>query len=301
MKLTHFNEYGRAYMVDVGEKDETRRVAIARGKIWMKKETVERVREGNMKKGDVLSTAQIGGIMGAKKTSDIIPMCHNIFLSGCDIRFEVQDDGIMIEAETKTSGKTGVEMEALSAVSIAALTIYDMCKAIDKEMTIGDIKLMKKTGGKSGVYIAKENKAKVLSINTSKEKGVIKHPIESGVFIEDSGLEDDAHSGDWHRQVSLLGIESFGKMKAEGVEGLVPGIFAENITTEGIVLYELPIGTRLEIGETLHEVTQIGKKCHSGCEISKKVGKCVMPEEGIFTKVLKGGLIREGDKIEVVK
>lgn len=301
MKLTHFNEYGRAYMVDVGEKDETRRVAIARGKIWMKKATIEKVTEGNMKKGDVLSTAQIGGIMGAKKTSDIIPMCHNIFLSGCDIRFEVQDDGILIEAETKTTGKTGVEMEALSAVSIAALTIYDMCKAIDKEMTIGDIKLMKKTGGKSGVYIAKENKGKVLSINTSKEKGVVKHPIEKGIFIEDLGLEGDAHSGDWHRQVSLLGIESFEKMQGQGVEGLVPGIFAENITTEGIVLYELPVGSKISIGETLHEVTQIGKKCHSGCEISKKVGKCVMPEEGIFTRVLKGGAIREGDKIELVK
>lgn len=301
MKLTHFNEYGRAYMVDVGEKDETRRVAVARGKIWMKKETIIKVTDGNMKKGDVLSTAQIGGIMGAKKTSDIIPMCHNIFLSGCDIKFEIQEDGIVIEAETKTTGKTGVEMEALSAVSIAALTIYDMCKAIDKEMTIGDIKVIKKTGGKSGTYISKENKSRVLSVNISKEKGVVKHPIEKGIFLEDLGLEDDAHSGDWHRQVSLLGIESFQKMKDEGVEGLVPGIFAENITTEGIVLYELPIGTKVAIGETLHEVTQIGKQCHSGCEISKKVGKCVMPEEGIFTKVLKGGVIRAGDNIELVK
>lgn len=155
MELTHFNEYGRAHMVDVGEKDETKRIAVARGKIWMQKNTIEKITDESIKKGDVLSTAQIGGIIGAKKTSDIIPMCHNIFLTGCDIRFELEEDGIVVEAETKTTGKTGVEMEALLAVSISALTIYDMCKAIDKEMIIGDIKLMKKTGGKSGDYISK--------------------------------------------------------------------------------------------------------------------------------------------------
>lgn len=300
MKLTHFNEYGKAYMVDVGEKDETKRIAVARGKILMKKETIERITDGSMKKGDVLSVAQIGGIMGAKKTSDIIPMCHNIFLTGCDIRFQIQDDGINIEAETKTTGKTGVEMEALTAVSIAALTIYDMCKAIDKEMIIKDIKLIKKTGGKSGDYMSKENIGRVVSINISKEKGVVKTPLVEGLFIENFGLENDAHSGKWHRQVSLLGMESFEKMKNEGVEGLVPGIFAENITTEGIILYELPIGTKLAIGETIHEVTQIGKECHSGCEIAQKVGKCVMPKEGIFTRVLKGGVIQAEDRIEVI-
>lgn len=300
MQLTHFNEHGRAHMVNVGEKEDTKRNAIARGKIWMKKETVRRIRGKEIKKGDVLSVAQIGGIMGAKKTSDLIPMCHNIFLTGSDIRFEVHDDGVQIEAKVSTVGKTGVEMEALTAVSIAALTIYDMCKAIDKEMVIGDVKLIKKTGGKSGEYMFKENTGKVVSINISKEKGVVKKPIGEGVFIENFGLEDDAHSGNWHRQVSLLGMESVEKMKKQGVEGLVPGIFAENITTEGIILYEIPVGTKIVIGETIHEVTQIGKECHTGCEIAQKVGKCVMPKEGIFTKVLKGGTIREGDKIEVI-
>lgn len=300
MELTHFNKYGMAHMVDVGEKEDTKRKALARGKIWMNEETVKRIREGHIKKGDVLSVAQIGGIMGAKRTSDLIPMCHNIFLTGSDIRFEIQDNGIQIEAEVSTEGKTGVEMEALTAVSIAALTIYDMCKAIDKEMEIGRIKLMEKTGGKSGDYMHKESGAKVVSVNISKEKGVVKHPIKEGLFLEDFGLEDDAHSGKWHRQVSLLGMESVEKMQAEGVEGLVPGIFAENITTEGLILYELPVGTKISIGETIHEVTQIGKECHSGCEIAQKVGKCVMPKEGIFTRVLKGGRIKEGDKIEVM-
>lgn len=141
---------------------------------------------------------------------------------------------------------------------------------------------------------------KVLAVNISEKKGVIKKPIEEGVFIEDFGLEGDAHAGKWHRQVSLLGIESFNKMKELGIEGLDHGSFAENITTEGIILHELPIGTRLRIGETIQEVTQIGKECHTGCAIAQQVGKCVMPKEGIFTKVIKGGVVRPGDIIEVL-
>lgn len=141
--------------------------------------------------------------------------------------------------------------------------------------------------------------AKVLAVNISREKGVIKTSVKEGVFLENYGLQDDAHAGDWHRQVSLLGQESVNKIKALGIENLEAGIFAENILTEGIVLYELPVGTKLKVGETLQEVTQIGKKCHHGCEIFQKVGDCVMPREGIFTRVLKGGTIREGDSIEV--
>ncbi|WP_262428765.1 MOSC domain-containing protein [Paratissierella segnis] len=139
---------------------------------------------------------------------------------------------------------------------------------------------------------------KVVSVNISDTKGIAKKPIGSGLFIEDYGLENDAHSGSWHRQVSLLAIESINKMRKEGLE-VYPGDFAENITTEGIVVYELPIGTKLKIGETVQEVTQIGKECHTGCEIAKTVGKCVMPKEGIFTKVLKGGTIKEEDSIEI--
>jgi len=153
MDFTHFDEHGRAHMVEVGEKNDTRRSAIARGTIFMKPETVKMIKDGMIKKGNVLSVAQIGGIMGAKKTSDLIPMCHNIFISGADISFNVLDDAIEIEAEVRTIGKTGIEMEALTAVSMAALTIYDMCKAVDKDMTISNIRLIKKTGGKSGTYL----------------------------------------------------------------------------------------------------------------------------------------------------
>ncbi|MDO4535257.1 MAG: MOSC domain-containing protein [Clostridium perfringens] len=141
---------------------------------------------------------------------------------------------------------------------------------------------------------------KVISINISETKGVVKNPIESGEFKENHGLVGDAHSGNWHRQVSLLAMESIDKMNEAGAKGLTPGKFAENLTTEGLVLYELPVGTKVQIGETLHEVTQIGKECHKGCAIKQLVGDCVMPREGIFTKVLKGGIIKVGDKITVL-
>lgn len=149
MDFTHFNDKGLARMVDVSEKKETERCAIARGFIKMNPETIKKVTDGKMKKGNVLSVAQVGGICGAKKTWDLIPMCHNILLTGADIAFKIENDRIWIEATVKTTGKTGVEMEALTAVSVAALTIYDMCKAVDKYMEIGEIKLVKKTGGKS--------------------------------------------------------------------------------------------------------------------------------------------------------
>lgn len=158
MKLTHIDDRGRARMVDVGSKEATDRTAVARGTVRMQKETVALIRDGLVKKGDVLSVARIGGIMGAKKTSDIIPMCHNIFLAGVEIRFHSAEDAIHIEAETATCGKTGVEMEALTAVSTAALTIYDMCKAVDKSISIDNIHLVKKTGGKSGDYYSPDYK-----------------------------------------------------------------------------------------------------------------------------------------------
>ena len=142
--------------------------------------------------------------------------------------------------------------------------------------------------------------AKVTAVNISTEKGVVKKPIEKGFFKINHGLEGDAHAGEWHRQVSLLSEESIDKMRKAGVFHLEAGKFAENITTEGIVLYELPVGTKLKVGEVTMEVTQIGKECHKGCEIRNLVGDCIMPREGIFTKVLTEGWIKAGDEIEVL-
>jgi len=152
--FTHFGEDGRAKMVDVSSKDESLRVAVAAGRIWVSEETLSLIKSGGVKKGDVLTVAQIAGIMGAKKTPDLIPMCHTLPLSGVDINMTLVENpaSIKIKATVKTRGITGVEMEALTAVSVAALTIYDMCKAVQKDMTIGDIKLLYKEGGVHGPY-----------------------------------------------------------------------------------------------------------------------------------------------------
>lgn len=154
MELTHINNEGRARMVDVSHKEETAREAVACGSIYMKKQTLEKINEGTIKKGDVLAVAQVAGIMGAKGTSSIIPMCHPIMISGCDISFKLDFERlrVVITAVVKNTGQTGVEMEALTAVTVSALTIYDMCKAVDREMIISEVMLLKKSGGKSGLF-----------------------------------------------------------------------------------------------------------------------------------------------------
>jgi len=151
-KLTHLDEHGRASMVDVGHKPDTERIAVARGEVHMKKETFELIRDGQIKKGDVLTIAQIAGITASKRTSDLIPLCHPLPLSKIDVDLALDDSlpGVVITATAKVTGKTGVEMEALTAVSVAALTVYDMAKAAEKTMKIQNIRLVEKHGGQSG-------------------------------------------------------------------------------------------------------------------------------------------------------
>lgn len=150
--FSHFNSSGEAIMVDVSSKADTKREAVAVGSITMSEECFNKVIEGSMGKGDVLGTARIAGIMGAKRTSELIPLCHILNLSKVEIEFKTENNTITAICTTKTVGKTGVEMEALTGVSTALLTIYDMCKAIDRGMIIGEIKLLKKSGGKSGIW-----------------------------------------------------------------------------------------------------------------------------------------------------
>jgi cyclic pyranopterin phosphate synthase len=153
ISFTHFNEQGRAHMVDVSDKISTKRIAVATSKVVMLPTTLLAIKAGQVKKGDVLAVAQIAGIMAAKKTADWIPMCHPLPLTGVDVQFSDNGvDELFIEATVKTTGQTGVEMEALTAVSAAALTVYDMCKALEKGMSIGPALLVTKTGGKSGDY-----------------------------------------------------------------------------------------------------------------------------------------------------
>ena len=156
MELTHFNEQGRARMVDVSEKPQTFRVARAAATVNMAKATMDKIRAGSIGKGDVLAVAQVAGIMAAKKNSDLIPMCHPLLLTKADVSFELEDTALHIFSEIRCRGETGVEMEALTAVSVAALTVYDMCKAVQRDMTITDVHLLYKEGGKSGVYEAEE-------------------------------------------------------------------------------------------------------------------------------------------------
>jgi cyclic pyranopterin phosphate synthase len=161
-EFTHFNESGRARMVDISAKDSTERLATAQARVFLLPETLEKIQRGKIAKGDVLAVAQVAGVMGAKKTPDLIPMCHPILLTSVDISFkeEPQPDhkgfcSITITATAKTMGPTGVEMEAMTAASVAALTIYDMCKAVDRGMSFSDVCLLSKSGGKSGTYVRK--------------------------------------------------------------------------------------------------------------------------------------------------
>lgn len=155
MEFTHFDESGNAWMVDVSGKADTSREAVAEGCIFMSPECFQKVREGSMKKGDVLGVARVAGIMGAKRTSELIPLCHILNLTKLAVDFELLPERNAVRAvcTAKTAGKTGVEMEALTGVSTALLTVYDMCKAVDKTMEIGEIHLLKKNGGKSGLFV----------------------------------------------------------------------------------------------------------------------------------------------------
>ncbi len=158
--FTHFNEEGRAKMVDVGEKPETRRTAVAAARVLVNRETFELIRTGGMKKGDVLTVAQVAGVMGAKRTPDIIPMCHPIMIDGIDLSLHLDETccSVEIEARVSCAGRTGVEMEALTAASTAALTVYDMCKAVQKDMIITDLRLLSKSGGVHGNFQRREEK-----------------------------------------------------------------------------------------------------------------------------------------------
>ena len=157
-KLTHFDESGQAHMVNVGDKASTHRIAIATGKISMLPETFQMVEAGNHKKGDVLGVARIAGIQASKKTADLIPLCHPLALSHVSLEFQAnsKDNSITCQVRAETTGPTGVEMEALTAVQVALLTIYDMCKAVDRGMVMGDVKLLEKSGGKSGTWAAEK-------------------------------------------------------------------------------------------------------------------------------------------------
>lgn len=156
--FTHFDDKGNARMVDIGAKEETKRLAVAAGRVLMNRRTFDLVRSGGVKKGDVLTVAQIAGIMGAKRTPELIPMCHPVLLTGVELELSLNEEMLSVDilATTTCAGATGVEMEALTAVSAAALTVYDMCKAVQRDMVIDDIRLLRKSGGQSGDFVRED-------------------------------------------------------------------------------------------------------------------------------------------------
>ena len=279
--FTHFNTDGEVFMVDVSVKKPIKRTASAIAKIVLSKDTIEKIQNNSLQKGNALSAAKIAGIMAVKKTDELIPLCHSLPIEHADLFFDFVQEGIEIKSLVVTTAKTGVEMEALIAVSVAALCIYDMCKAVDKNIKIENIYLLEKK---------KFESFKIVSVNISEKKGEVKIPVSEVFLVENKGIECDAHADGGNREVSLLSSEEINKLKQKGFD-VNYGDFAENITTNGVELDKLPIGTLLYLGEAILQITQIGKECHSGCNIFQKIGKCIMPEKGVFAKIIKGGKI----------
>jgi cyclic pyranopterin phosphate synthase len=323
--LSHLNEKGRARMVNVGEKQDTHRIAIAEGEVIMKPKTLALIKDKKMAKGDVLGIAQVAGIMAAKQTSQAIPLCHPLILTNVDMDFYFMDNrnSVLIRSIVMTTGKTGVEMEALHAVTIAALTIYDICKAVDRGIEISNIHLVEKDGGRSGHYQgssylnlehgkgldrqsesddgANSGKGVVLAICVGDSRQSPKKQVTSATVIEDFGIKGDVHAGVDHKQVSMLSLSSLEKNRKEGYE-LNYGDLFENIVFQGLEdLFQHPIGTIIKVGpQVVLRITQIGKDHDVDIEVGSQKVCSIMPEEGIFTRVIKGGTIQEGDSIEVV-
>lgn len=295
-EFSHLDGKGRAKMIDISSKNSSLRIARARGIVRFKEKILSRILQGETTKGDVLTVAKIAGIQGAKNTHQLIPLTHTLALSLVDINFKaINENELEVVSEVRYEGKTGVEMEALTAVAVCSLTIYDMCKSLDKEIEISDIALIYKEGGKSGIF--RKEIGTICSLNTSLKKGGKKFPVEESVFVKGKGIEGDAHAGPGDKQVSLLSLESIHKIIAKGIT-VEPGSFAENVTVAGFSVYLLPIDTILHLGkEAKLKVTRLGKECVNPCSIGKQVGDCVMPSEGIFAEVIKGGKVKRGDKV----
>lgn len=302
-QLTHLDQDGRVKMVDVGEKPLTRRTAVAFSSIFTGAKALELLLSGELKKGDALAATRVAAIMAAKRTSDLIPLTHPLRIDAVRIDlFPVDTERLGCFATVSATDRTGVEMEAMVAASAAMLNVYDMIKGVDKAAQIEAVRLVRKTGGKSGDWLAADAEiGKIEKLATSKGKGTPKDPCDEVSLKVKFGVENDAHGGDWHRQVSLLGIESINKMKEKGLE-VDFGSFAENVATSGVCLYELPIGSLLytESGSIM-QVTQIGKECHTKCAVYYRAGDCVMPREGIFAVVLVPGTLRSGDSFVAMR
>ncbi len=299
------------HMMDVSTKNETLRSAAAVGFVRMQPSTLQLIRAGGIPKGDPVAVSQTAGIMAAKQTPALLPLCHPLLPGSIDVVVDTSgsEDRVEIRATVTGVGRTGFEMEALTAVSVAALNLYDMCKNVDKDMSIDGIRLVSKSGGRSGTYTAavepgRELTGRVVAVCLGQDKGP-KSPVTEGVLEQGVGFVGDSHAGT-ERQVSLLAVESVNKllsalrtvnpamMATQGVR-VDPGHAAENLLIEGLDLVSLPLGTRLRLGaEAVLELTQIGKQFH-------KPGFFLLPLEGVFGSVLHGGTVKPGDAVAVLQ
>lgn len=298
--FSHLDNNGEINMVDVTDKSKTYRTAKASGKIYINNKIYNLVKNNNIKKGNVLTTAKIAGIMAAKKVPDMIPLCHQINLTKVELDINLTKDYMKVESFVKTKSETGVEMEAIQAVNTALLTIYDMCKAIDKSMVISEIKLNKKTGGKSGTFI-REDEKKVLATCISEKRGTIKKTVDRIKLKANWGIVGDAHADNWHKQVSILSQKSINKFNNKYDINIDYGESAENIVVSNLNPNKIKIGTVVLVGKkVLLEVTQIGKEITDDCPLYDKYKCCPTAEEGFFLKVLKGGEVTAGDNVEII-
>jgi cyclic pyranopterin monophosphate synthase len=298
------------HMMDVSRKDETQRGATAECVVRMKPATLRLIRTGKIPKGDVAAVSQTAGILAAKQTPALLPLCHPLLPGSIDVAIDTAsaDDTVTIRATVTGIGRTGFEMEAMVAASVAALNLYDMCKSVDRAMTIERTRLLHKSGGKSGTYVAGDQRrlvpaGTVVAVCLGQDKGP-KSPVSEVVLEQGVGLVGDSHAGS-ERQVSLLAVETVDKllaalqqvnprmMETQGVR-IDPGDSAENLLTQGLELVSLPLGTKLRIGaDAIVELTQIGKQFH-------KPGFFLLPLEGVFGKVQRSGTVKPGDPISVV-
>ncbi len=295
--FSHLNKEGRGRMVDIGNKKDTERYAKAHGYVFMSKEILQAVEKGEVSKGDVLSVAQIAGIMAAKQTPYQIPLCHPLFITHADIKFNIIKDYPCIEiiSEIKTIGKTGAEMEALNAVSTAALTIYDMCKGLEKGIKIGSISLLEKSGGKSGLWKPEFiEKGKVVNIAIGDKKGEDKKTVDKCEIIENYGLKGDAHAGGDKKQVSIFAIESLVDVPPDHMKGVMAGGYTENLTIVGIPLYTIIPGKVLKVNNVELEIESVGKE-----EFVDESRRYIVSRKGIFAHVITSGEVSIGDVIGV--
>lgn len=266
MELTHIDSSGKALMVDVSDKQPTKREAVAEGFVRMKPETLRLIIDGDAKKGDVLGVARVAGIMAAKHTPELIPLCHPLPLTSVEVDVEpLSPDRVRVLARASCVHITGVEMEAMTAASVAALTVYDMCKAVDRGMTIEGVRLIRKSGGKSGVFERPAPYVSKLNLMRSKEGGA--------------------------KRISLADAGALNEAAASQVQTFCTKRFLPDIVTDGLEYSNLSVGEKLLVGDAEIEITDLGKECQDECELRDAGKLCSLKTNCAFGKVTKKGEI----------